>query len=397
MGEGTKNSENWRARTKLVRGGTTRSEHCETSEALYLNSGYVYESAEEAEQSFNGEKDRFVYSRYANPTLAMFEERMCLLEGAKFCRGTSSGMAAVNAALMASVRTGDRAVASRALFSSCYHILNVILPRFGVEVEFVDGADLAQWEAALSKPAQCVFLESPSNPGLEITDMAAVSALAKKAGARVVVDNVFATPILQKPLDLGADVVCYSATKHIDGQGRCLGGAVLTNDEQWLEDEFVPYYRHTGPSLSPFNGWLLLKGLETLDLRVSQQCANAEAVAKFLESHSKITRVLYPGLESHPQHNLAMSQMAKGGTMVTFDVAGGKEGAFKLLNGLSTVDISNNLGDAKSLATHPGTTTHAKLSEDERQSLGIDGGTLRLSVGLEDIADIVEDLEKALS
>jgi len=388
--------KNWRARTKLVRGGTNRSEFGETNEALYLTSGFVYDSAEQAEATFLGEVERFQYSRFANPTVSMLEERLCLIEDAAVCRTTASGMAAVFGALMSSIKAGDRVVASRALFGSCHFIVSELLPRYGVQSVFVDGGDLDQWQQALSEPTAAVFVETPSNPNLDIIDLKAVSTLAHKAGAKLIVDNVFATPMLQKPLALGADIVVYSATKHIDGQGRCLGGAILTNDEDWANDNMIPFLRNTGPAISPFNAWVMLKGLETLELRVSQMCANARRVAEFLETQSGLSRLLYPGLESHPQHALAMSQMSDGGTVVTFDINGAKAEAFAMLNRLELIDISNNLGDAKSLITHPTTTTHSKLTEEERQHLGITEGTVRLSVGLEDVDDLIEDLEQAL-
>ena len=387
----------WRAATRLVRGGTRRSVFDETSEALFMTSGYVYESAEAAERAFKGEDQRFIYSRYANPTVAMLEERLCLLEGAAHCRGTASGMAAVFSALICQLRAGDRVVASKALFGSCHIIVTDLLPRWGIQTVQVDGSDLDQWKKALSVPTKAVFLESPSNPALEIIDLPAVCELAHKAGARVVVDNVFATPILQKPLELGADVVVYSTTKHMDGQGRGLGGAVLTNDGDYIEKDFTPIYRHTGPAMSPFNAWLVLKGLETLDLRVRKQCSSAETVARFLEGRAGIGRVLYPGLASHPQHALAKKQMSGFGTVVAFEIAGGRERAFRFLNALGLIDISNNLGDSKSLITHPATTTHQRISPEERAHLGITDGLVRLSVGLEDIEDIKEDVAQALA
>lgn len=389
--------KSWRTATRLVRGGTERSRFDETSEAIFLTSGYVYNSAEEAETAFKGTNVRYVYSRYANPSLTMFEERLALLENAKHCVSTASGMAAVFAALASQVKAGDRVVASRALFGSCLYIVTEQLPKFGIETELVDGTDLAQWERALSKPTNVVFLETPSNPCLEVIDLRKVSALAHAAGARVVVDNVFATPVLQRPLELGADIVMYSATKHIDGQGRTMGGAILTNDDAFIEDHLTPWMRHTGPALSAFNAWVLLKGLETLDVRVRQQCENALKVATFLEDHHKIRTVLYPGLASHPQHDLAMSQMTSGSTLVAFDIHGGKAGAFAALNALGIIDISNNLGDSKSLITHPATTTHQRLSDDEKIALGISDGLVRLSVGLEDADDLIEDLDQALA
>ena len=387
--------QNWRPATQLVRGGTERSHFDETSEAIFMTSGYVYESPEEAEQAFKGEKDRFVYSRYANPTVAMLETRLGLLEGAKFCNATASGMSAVFAALASQLKTGDRVVASRALFGSCHYIITTLLPTYGIEGVLVDGSDLDQWAEALSQPTNAVFLETPSNPTLEIIDIKAVCELAHKAGASVVIDNAFATPVLQKPLTLGADIVIYSTTKHIDGQGRSIGGAILTNDEEFAEDKLKPFLRNTGPSASPFNAWLQLKGLETLDLRVGKMAANAIEVARFLEGQVGIDSVLYPGLESHPQHKLAMDQMKSGSTIVSFQVPGGRDGAFKFLNGVNIIDISNNLGDSKSLITHPATTTHQRLKPEERALMGINDGLIRLSVGLEDVEDLKEDLERA--
>lgn len=387
----------WRDATKLVRAGIQRSGFCETSEALFMTSGYVYGSAEEAEEAFSGVRSRFVYSRYANPTVQMFEERLAALEGAAFCKGTASGMAAVFAALACQLRAGDRVVASRALFGSCQYVVAEILPAFGIESAFVDGRDPAAWERALSSPAACVFLESPSNPMLEIVDLAHVCRLARAAGARTVIDNVFATPLLQHPFDFGADVVIYSATKHIDGQGRSLGGAVLTNDQDYLENKLIPFLRHTGPALSPFNAWLLLKGLETMELRVARQCDNARALAEHLAASAAVGQVFYPGLASHPQHDLAMRQMSAGGTIVSFTLPGGKAEAFRFLNGLTLVDISNNLGDTKTLATHPATTTHQRLTAEERAVLGIEDGTVRVSVGLEHVDDLRDDVSRALA
>jgi len=402
MRDKQQSSSSWRPATQLIRGGTQRSSFDETSEGLYLTSGYVYASAEEAEMTFKGEKERHIYSRYSNPTVKMFEDRLALLEGAEICFATASGMSAMFAALASQLSAGDRVVASKALFGSCHYIITEQLPKFGVVTELVDGTDLAQWQSALSKPTKCVFLETPSNPTLEIIDISAIAELAHAAGARVVVDNVFATPILQKPLQLGADIVMYSATKHIDGQGRTLGGAILTNDQAYFDDCLEPFVRHTGPSMSAFNAWVLLKGLETLDLRVSRHCQNALKVASFLEGHDAVAKVLYPGLASHPQHGLAMAQMSSGGTMVSFEldggeVDGGKGGAFKFLNALTLIDISNNLGDAKSLTTHPATTTHQRLSDDDKATLGISPGLVRLSVGLEDVEDLIADLDQALA
>ncbi len=395
MTKNEKAQSSWRESTRLVRGGLERTAFSETSEALFMTSGYVYDSAEEAESAFKGEHSRYIYSRYANPTLNVFETRLALLEGAKYCMGTASGMAAVFAALIGQLKAGDRVVAARALFGSCHFIISDLLPRYGIKTEFVDGTDLNQWAKALARPANCVFVETPSNPTLEIIDLRAVADLAHAAGARLVIDNVFATPILQKPLDLGADVVTYSTTKHIDGQGRSLGGAILSNDAELIEDHLTPFLRHTGPALSPFNAWLLIKGLETLELRVRRHCENASTVADFLAEQNSVSRVFYPGRSDHPQHELAERQMPGGGTMVAFDVAGGREGAFKFLNGLELIDISNNLGDAKSLITHPATTTHERIGARERAAMGIGDGLLRLSVGLEDVRDLCDDLGRA--
>lgn len=390
------NSKNWRARTRAVRGGLSRSQNRETAEALFLTSGFVYDSAGEAEEAFASRRDtRFVYSRYSNPTVAMFEERLRLLEGAEGCCGTASGMAAVFGSLMCQLKAGDRVVASRALFGSCHYIVSELLPRYGIETRFVDGTDLAQWRAALDRPTKVVFLETPSNPMLEIIDLAEVAKLAHLVGARVVVDNVFATPLLQKPLELGADVVVYSATKHIDGQGRTLGGAVL-GSTAYVENDLKPFLKHTGPALSPFNAWALLKGLETLELRLKAQCDAALALAQFLEAQKAVALVRYPTLPSHPQASLAAKQMRAGGTVVTFSLRGGKAAAFKCLDALGIVDISNNLGDSKSLACHPATTTHQRIGAEERARLGIDDGVIRLSVGLEDTADLEADLAQAL-
>lgn len=384
----------WRADTNSVRGGTLRSNFEETSEALFLTQGYVYGSAGEAEAAFKGEVDHFVYSRYGNPTVSMFEERLRLLEGAEACFATATGMAAVFNSLAALLRAGDRVVAARALFGSCFVILDEILPRWGVTTEFVDGQDLDQWKQALSTPATAVFFESPSNPMQELIDIAAVSELAHAAGARVVVDNVFATPLLSKPLELGADIVVYSATKHIDGQGRVLGGAIL-GPKEFIEEGVQNLMRHTGPSLSPFNAWVLLKGLETLRLRVHHQCDAALRIAGVLEADPRVGAVRYPHLPSHPQYELARRQMTRGGTVVTFELPGKAE-SFAFLDRLSVIDISNNLGDAKSMVTHPATTTHRRLTPEARAAAGITDGTVRLSVGLEDVEDLLEDLDRAL-
>jgi O-succinylhomoserine sulfhydrylase len=386
---------NLRPRTLLARSGHLRSQFMETCEAVYMSSGYVYATAEEAESAFANDGSRFVYSRYANPTVATFEERLRLLEGAEGCRATASGMAAVFAALACQVKAGDRVVASRALFNSCNYIITQILPRYGVVTELVDGRDLGAWEKALAPGVKAVFCESPSNPTLELVDLAAVAKLTHRAGGVLVVDNVFATPLLQRPLALGADIVVYSATKHIDGQGRSLGGAVLGSDK-FVRESLMPFLRHTGPALSPFNAWLLLKGLETLPLRVEQQTRSAAEIAAFLEAHPKVARVLYPGLKSHPQYELAQRQMSGASTLMAVSVKGGKAAAFRFQNALRLIEISNNLGDGKSLVTHPGTTTHHRLKPEERAALGIDDGLVRLSVGLEDAADLIADLDQAL-
>jgi O-succinylhomoserine sulfhydrylase len=391
-----RNERDWRLATKLVQGGVLRSPFGETCEGLYLTSGYVYRSAEEAEAAFANTKPRFIYSRFSNPTVQMFEQRMALLEGAEAARATATGMAAVFASLLSLLKAGARVVASDALFGSCQFILAEILPRFGVETVFVDGRDLAQWRAALATKTAAVFVESPSNPGLRIIDLPAVATLAHAAGAKLIVDNVFATPLLQRPLELGADIVVYSATKHIDGQGRTLGGVILGN-RGYVEEQLQPILRHTGPALSPMNAWLLLKGLETLELRVARHCTNAVRIADFLAGQPKLEKLLYPGRASHPQHALAMAQMSAGGTLVTFELAGGKPAAFRFLNALRLAVISNNLGDSKSLATHPATTTHQRLTPEQRASQGIGDGMVRLSVGLEDPADLEADLAQALA
>ncbi len=386
----------FRPATRLVHAGQQRTPHAETSEALFLTSGFTYASAEDAEAAFDGTKPRYQYSRFGNPTVTMLEERLAAIEGAEACRVTATGMAAIHAALLSHLKAGDRLVASRALFGSCHWIVSTLLPRYGIEGVFVDGGDLEQWRDALSRPAQMVLVESPSNPMLEVLDLRAICTLAHAAGALVVVDNVFATPLLQQPLALGADVIVYSCTKHIDGQGRVLGGAVL-GSKSWIEETLQPFIRNTGPSLSPFNAWLLLKGLETLSLRVEAACGRAVAIADFLAEQPEVSRVLYPTRADHPQHALAMSQMSAGGTVVTFEVAGGKPAAFRLMNALRLILISNNLGDSKSLATHPATTTHMRIGAEERARLGITDGTIRLSVGLEDAADLKDDLAVGLA
>jgi len=385
-----------RPATRLVHAGGSRTHFGETAEALFLTSGFVYESAEQAEATFRGEISRYQYSRFGNPTVAMLEERLAAIEGAEACRVTASGMAAVHAALVCGLQAGDRVVAARALFGSCHWIISTLLPRFGIATEFVDGADIASWRAALARPAALVLLETPSNPMLEVIDLSAVASLAHDAGAKVIVDNVFATPLLQRPLEWGADIVVYSCTKHIDGQGRVLGGAVL-GARKWVEAVLQPYLRNTGPALSPFNAWLLLKGLETLPLRVAAGCRNAAALADFLAERPEIAQVWYPARADHPQAALARAQMSDGGTIVTFALKGGKGAAFAFMNALRLIRVSNNLGDAKSLVTHPATTTHFRLGADERARLGISDGVVRLSVGIEDAADLQDDLTRGLA
>ncbi|MGQ8630462.1 O-succinylhomoserine sulfhydrylase [Agrobacterium sp. DKPNP3] len=389
-------SNKWRPATQLVHGGTLRSPYGETSEAIYLTQGFVYENSEAAEARFKGETDGFIYARYASPTNDMFEKRMCLLEGAEDARALASGMAAVTAAIMCQLRAGDHIVAARALFGSCRWVVETLAPKYGIECTLIDGRDLGNWEKAIQPNTKLFFLESPTNPTLEVVDIAGVAKLANQIGAKVVVDNVFATPLFQKPLELGAHIVVYSATKHIDGQGRCLGGVILS-DKKWIEEELQDYFRHTGPAMSPFNAWTLLKGIETLPLRVKQQTANASKIADFLADSGKVARVIYPGRADHPQADIIARQMSGGSTLVAFELKGGKEAAFKLQNALEIVKISNNLGDAKSLITHPGTTTHKNLTDEARAELGISGGTLRLSCGIEDTDDLVEDLAKGLA
>ena len=385
----------WRPKTNQVRGGLERSPFGETAEALYLTSGYVYETAEDAAAIFKGDLDGYIYSRYGNPTVSLFEERLRLLDGAEACRATASGMAAVFAALACNLESGDRVVASRSLFGSTLAVLGTLLPRWGIDTQLVDGRDLDAWEAALVTPTKMVFLETPSNPLLEIIDIAAVAERAHAAGAVVIADNVFATPVLQRPVDLGADVVVYSTTKHLDGQGRTMGGAVLGSLE-FIDGPFKEFQRHTGPTMSPFNAWILAKSLETIDLRVTQQSTTAAALAGFLESQPGVLRTQYPTADSHPQAELARRQMLLGGSMVAVELDGGRETAFQFMNALQLFDISNNLGDAKSLATHPATTTHSRLTSEERASVGISDGFVRLSVGLEDVEDLKEDLDQAL-
>lgn len=386
----------WSPQTELVQGGNLRSQFSETSEAIFPTSGYVYKSAEEAAGRFTEEIPGFTYSRYDNPTVAMFEERMRVLEGAEAGLATATGMAAVSSALLSYLSAGDHIVAAKALFGSCRYIIDTLAPRYGITFTLVDGTDLGAWERACEANTKAFFLETPSNPTLTIVDLKGVCDIANAKGIKVFVDNVFATPMLQKPLELGAHVVVYSATKHIDGQGRCLGGIVLS-DETFIKETLRPYLRNTGPSLSPFNAWVMLKSLETLSLRIRAHCEGALEIANFLAAHPRVKRVLYPERSDHPQHDLAMQQMTKGGTVVAFEVEGGKEAAFKTENGLEIVRISNNLGDAKSLITHPATTTHFRLTPEARAELDINDGLLRLSVGLEDPKDLCTDLDRALA
>jgi len=388
-------SNSWRPDTQAVRGGLARSEFQEMSEALFLTSGFVYDSASDAEAAFAGEVDRFVYSRYGNPTVSVFQDRLALIEGAEACFATASGMSAVFTALAALLKSGDRVVAARSLFGSCFVILNEILPRWGVTAEFVDGDDLAAWERALSTPTQAVFFESPSNPMQEIVDVAAVVELAHAAGAQVVVDNVFATPVLQRTTEQGADIVVYSATKHIDGQGRVLGGAILGRRD-FIDGPVKTLMRHTGPAMSPFNAWVLTKGLETMGMRVRHAVDSTLTLAGWLEQQAGVNWVRYPFLDSHPQSALARRQMSGGGTVITFELDGGKAKAFEVLDRLQVIDISNNLGDAKSMVTHPATTTHRRLGPEGRAEIGLTDGVVRLSVGLEDLEDLRVDLEQAL-
>ena len=386
----------WGDATKLVRGGLNRSPFGETSEALYLNSGFVYDEPETAEKRFAGEDDGYVYGRYGNPTVSMFEERLALLEGAEACYALASGMASVFGALACQLKAGDHLVSSKALFGSCYQVVTAILPRFGIKTTLVAGGDLDAWRAAITPQTKCVFLETPSNPTLDVIDLEAVCAIARKAGANIVVDNVFATPILQRPLKYGADVIVYSGTKHMDGQGRVLGGAIVST-KKFKEELLKPFLRHTGPSISPFNAWILLKGLETLKLRVEAQSHAALRIAETLSGLNGVSRVIYPHLDSHPQAALSRQQMTLGGTMVTFEVEGAKKKAFDVLRHLGIIDISNNLGDAKSLMTHPASTTHRNIGAEARAMMGITDGMLRLSVGLEDVSDLIADLKQAIA
>lgn len=391
----SKSPATYRPETRLVHSGTLRSQYGETSEALFLTQGYVYNSAEECEARFKGEDPGFIYSRYSNPTIAMFERRMIELEGAEAARSAATGMAAVTTAILAPLKAGDHVVASRALFGSCLYVIQDLLPRYGIETTLVDGLDLDQWQRALRPNTKTFFLESPTNPTLDVLDIPGIAEIAHKGGARLVVDNVFATPIWQSPLALGADVVVYSATKHIDGQGRCLGGIILSS-EAFIAEHIHNFMRQTGPSISPFNAWVLLKGLETLGVRVRAQTDTAARVAEVLASHPKISRLVYPGRADHPQAALVKKQMRGGSTLVGFEVKGGKAAAFRVLNELKLAKISNNLGDAKSLVTHPATTTHQRLKPEDRAALGISEGFIRFSAGLEHADDLIEDLTAAL-
>jgi O-succinylhomoserine sulfhydrylase len=395
MSKSPASTTQYRPETRLVHSGTLRSQYGETSEALFLTQGYVYNSAEECEARFKGEDPGFIYSRYSNPTIAMFERRMIELEGAEAARSAATGMAAVTTAILAPLKAGDHVVASRALFGSCLYVIQDLLPRYGIETTLVDGADLDQWQRALKPNTKTFFLESPTNPTLDVLDIPSIAEIAHSGGARLVVDNVFATPIWQSPLALGADVVVYSATKHIDGQGRCLGGIILSS-EAFIAEHIHNFMRQTGPSISPFNAWVLLKGLETLGVRVRAQTETAARIADVLASHPKISRLVYPGRADHPQAALVKKQMRGGSTLVGFEVKGGKQGAFRVLNELKLAKISNNLGDAKSLVTHPATTTHQRLKPEDRAALGISEGFIRFSAGLEHADDLIEDLTAAL-
>ena len=382
--------------TLAVRAGVARSGFGETAEALYLTSGFTYDSVEQADSAFADEVDHYVYGRFANPTVAMFENRLAAIEGAQMCVGTGSGMSAMFASIACLVAAGDRVVAAASMFSSCWVVLNEILPKWGVVVEFVTGSDPEIWAAALKVETKVVFLETPSNPMLQLVDIAMIAELAHKVGALVIVDNVMASPILQKPLALGADVVMYSATKHIDGQGRVLGGAIL-GSEDYIKNSLNPFVRHTGPSLSPFNAWVLVKSLETMSLRVHRMNENAQLIAEFLQTVPQVSAVNYPGLKSHPQHDLARKQMSGGGTTFSFEVAGGEDALYKFMNALRVIDISNNLGDSKSLITHPYSSTHRRLDEATRAAMGIKPTLARLSVGLEHSGDLIRDIQEAFT
>ena len=382
--------------TQLIRGGTLRSNFGETSEAIFMNSGFCYNDAETAETRFNGEDPGYVYSRYLNPTLKMLEDRLALIEGAEKCCVLASGMAAVFASIMCQIKAGDHLIASKVLFGSCNHIITKILPNYGVEISLIDGTSEKEWQKAFKKNTKMVFIESPANPNLELIDIKFVADLCKKHQATFIVDNIFATPYTQKPLELGVDIIVYSTTKHMDGGGKSLGGAVLGREE-FITETLLPFHRHTGPALSPFNAWLVLKSLETFTLRVEKQCQNALQIAKFLDSHPKISATLYPELQSHPQYDIFKKQMSKGGSLIAFEIKCGKKNAFKFMNNLKLIDISNNLGDSKSLITHPATTTHYNMGEEGRAEVGISDDLCRLSVGLENVDDLMQDIKNSLA
>jgi O-succinylhomoserine sulfhydrylase len=387
--------EELRPESRIIHSGILRSQFGENAEALFLTQGFVYDEAETAEARFSNKEPGFVYSRYGNPTIAMFEQRLAALEGAEACRATASGMAAVTSALLCFLKAGDHVVAAKALFGSCRWVIEEFLPRFGVPCTLVDGTDLAQWKSAVRPETKAFFLESPTNPTLDVLDIAEIAQIAKAAKATLIVDNVFATPLLQSPLQLGADVVVYSATKHIDGQGRCLGGAVLSS-EKFIMDHMHNFLRQTGPSISPFNAWVMLKGMETLAVRVEKMQANATKLADVLAKSPKVKKVLYPGRADHPQAALAKRQMKGGGTLIAVEIDGGKAGAFRFCNALRLIRVSNNLGDTKSLIVHPATTTHQRFTPEARAEMGIGDGLLRLSVGLEHVDDLADDLERGL-
>lgn len=389
------NFDNLRIETKMIRGGTIRSNFGETSEAIFLNSGFAYNSAETARNRFNGEEPGYVYSRYLNPNLKMLEDRLAMLENAESCCVMASGMAAVFAAIMCQIRAGDHFIASKVLFGSCYHIAKNILPNYGIEVTFVEGTDKNEWQKAFKSNTKLVFIETPANPNLDIVDIKLIADLCKEYNAKLIVDNIFATPYSQKPLKFGADIIVYSTTKHLDGQGRTLGGCVLGSSE-FIQDILLPFHRHTGPAMSPFNAWIILKALETFPLRIKQHCENANKIANFLDKHPKIKKVLYPTLSSHKHFEIAKSQMENGGAMISFEVKGDIEKTFSFMNNLKLIDISNNLGDSKSLITHPATTTHSNIEREEQEKMGITLSMCRLSVGIENIDDLIDDLDSSL-
>jgi len=387
-----KDLKKYRKQTQRVRGGQIRSLFGETSEPIFMNSGYVFETAEDARDKFSGVKDGYLYSRYGNPTVTTFEDRMALNENTEACFATASGMSAVFSSMMCYLNSGDEVVSSRSLFGSCYHIFDQILPRFGIHTHLIDGTNIDEWNKYITNKTKCVFIETPSNPTMEIVDIKSVSKIAHKHNALVIVDNIFASPILQKPIEFGADVIVYSGTKHIDGQGRVIGGAILST-QHYYDEYLKPYMRHTGPTLSPFNAWVLLKGLETLEYRMNQHCENAEKIASFLSTHSRVQHAIYPYLPNHSQYELAKSQMSRGGSVISFVLK--DNDPFPFMNALKLFDISNNLGDTKSLVTHPATTTHRVIGEEGRKLLNIPNNMIRLSIGLEDIDDLIEDLEQA--